>query len=140
MLADAVNRFTLLDPRTGKEATDLNRIAELNPNQHDQNILWSIHNDNRAAITTPLDRFVEDGSYLRISTITLGYTFPKKWLSKAFISNLRLYCTLNNPFTITNYSGYDPEVSKESSILTPGIDDSSYPRSKGFVFGINLSL
>lgn len=71
---------------------------------------------------------------------TLGYTFPKKWLSKAFISNLRLYCTLNNPFTITNYSGYDPEVSKESSILTPGIDDSSYPRSKGFVFGINLSL
>ena len=140
MLADAVNRFTLLDPRTGKEATDLNRIAELNPNQHDLNILWSIHNDNRAAITTPLDRFVEDGSYLRISTITLGYTFPKKWLSKAFISNLRLYCTLNNPFTITNYSGYDPEVSKESSILTPGIDDSSYPRSKGFVFGINLSL
>ena len=116
------------------------RIAELNPNQHDLNILWSIHNDNRAAITTPLDRFVEDGSYLRISTITLGYTFPKKWLSKAFISNLRLYCTLNNPFTITNYSGYDPEVSKESSILTPGIDDSSYPRSKGFVFGINLSL
>ena len=140
MLADAANRFTLLDPRTGKEAMDLNRIAELNPNQHDLNILWSIHNDNRAAITTPLDRFVEDGSYLRISTITLGYTFPKKWLSKAFISNLRLYCTLNNPFTITNYSGYDPEVSKESSILTPGIDDSSYPRSKGFVFGINLSL
>ena len=90
--------------------------------------------------TAQLDRFVEDGSYLRISTITLGYTFPKKWLSKAFISNLRLYCTLNNPFTITNYSGYDPEVSKESSILTPGIDDSSYPRSKGFVFGINLSL
>lgn len=44
------------------------------------------------------------------------------------------------PFTITNYSGYDPEVSKESSILTPGIDDSSYPRSRGFVFGINLSL
>ena len=140
MLADAANRFTLLDPRTGKEAMDLNRIAELNPNQHDPNILWSIHNDNRAAITTPLDRFVEDGSYLRISTITLGYTFPKKWLSKAFISNLRLNCTLNNPFTITNYSGYDPEVSKESSILTPGIDDSSYPRSKGFVFGINLSL
>ena len=57
MLADAANRFTLLDPRTGKEATDLNRIAELNPNQHDLNILWSIHNDNRAAITTPLDRF-----------------------------------------------------------------------------------
>ena len=84
MLADAANRFTLLDPRTGKEAMDLNRIAELNPNQHDPNILWSIHNDNRAAITTPLDRFVEDGSYLRISTITLGYTFPKKWLSKAF--------------------------------------------------------
>ena len=44
----------LLDPRTGKEATDLNRIAELNPNQHDLNILWSIHNDNRAAITTPV--------------------------------------------------------------------------------------
>lgn len=140
MLSDVADRFTLLDPVTGKEATNLARIAELNPNQYDKDILWSIHEDNRAAITTPLDRFVEDGSYLRISTITLGYTFPKNWTRKIFINNLRVYCTLNNMFTFTKYSGYDPEVSKEGSILTPGIDDSSYPRSKGFVFGINLSL
>ncbi len=65
-------------PYWKKEAMDLNRIAELNPNQHDPNILWSIHNDNRAAITTPLDRFVEDGSYLRISTITFRLYFPEK--------------------------------------------------------------
>lgn len=140
MLEDAANRFTLLDPVTGKEATDLSRIAALNPNQYSKDMLWSIHDNNRAAITTPLDRFVEDGSYLRVSTITLGYSLPKKWLSKANITNLRLYCTLNNLFTFTKYSGYDPEVSKESSILTPGIDDSTYPRSKGVVFGINLSL
>ena len=78
MLADAANRFTLLDPRTGKEAMDLNRIAELNPNQHDLNILWSIHNDNRAAITTPLDRFVEDGSYLRDKHYYFRLYFPEK--------------------------------------------------------------
>lgn len=140
MLSDAANRYTLLDPVTGKEATDLSRISELNPNQNDKNILWSIHNDNKAAITTPLDRFVEDGSYLRISTITLGYSLPKKLINRINISSLRLYCTLNNMFTFTNYSGYDPEVSKNGSILTPGIDDSTYPRSKGIVFGINLSL
>lgn len=140
MLSDAANRFTLLDPTTGKEATDLNRIAALNPNQYEKNILWSIHNDNKAAITTPLDRFVEDGSYLRISTITVGYTLPKQWLNKIYISSLRLYCTLNNIYTFTNYSGYDPEVSKSGSILTPGIDDSMYPRSKSVVFGVNLTL
>jgi len=140
MLEDAANRFTLLDPATGKEAIDLTRIAALNPNQYSKDMLWSIHDNNRAAVTTPLDRFVEDGSYLRVSTITLGYTLPKKWLSKANINSLRVYCTLNNLFTFTNYSGYDPEVAKGSSILTPGIDDSTYPRSKGVVFGINLSL
>jgi TonB-linked SusC/RagA family outer membrane protein len=140
LLASVADRYTLVDPETGKEATSLARIAELNPNQYSKDILWSVYSNNKAAITAHIDRFVEDGSYLRINTITLGYTLPKRLLSKVMISNLRLYCTLNNMFTFTKYSGYDPEVSVSSSILTPGIDDSAYPRSKGFVFGINLSL
>jgi len=140
MLSETADRYTLLDPVTGKEATSLSRIAELNPNQNDKSILWSIHNDNKSLITGTFDRFVEDGSYLRISTITLGYSLPKKWINKINISSFRLYCTLNNMFTFTNYSGYDPEVSKSGSIMTPGIDDSMYPRSKSVVFGVNLSL
>ena len=71
-------------------AVDFSHCTEDVYKRQDLNILWSIHNDNRAAITTPLDRFVEDGSYLRISTITLSYTFPKKWLSKASVSYTHL--------------------------------------------------
>ncbi|MCI6617763.1 MAG: TonB-dependent receptor [Prevotella sp.] len=140
LLAAVADRFTLVDPQTGLEAKSLSRLAELNPNQYSKDIIWSNHDENSSIMTIPVDRFVEDGSYLRISTITLGYTLPKAWLSKIRVSNLRLYCTLSNMFTITNYSGYDPEVSKTSSILTPGIDDSTYPRAKSVVFGINLSI
>ena len=55
-------------------------------------------------------RFVEDGSYLRIKNISLGYTFPKKWISKLNIDNLRVYMNIQNAFTFTKYKGYDPEV------------------------------
>lgn len=140
LLSDAASRFTLIDPATGLECKDLNRLAELNPNQHNKNMMWSCHDENVTMLTTASDRFVEDGSYFRISTITLGYTFPKTWMQKVHISNLRVYATLYNMFTFTGYSGYDPEVSKTTSVLTPGVDDSTYPRSKSVVFGINLTF
>ncbi len=82
----------------------------------------------------------KDGSYLRLNTITLGYTLPKKLVQRAKISNARVYCTLNNIHTFTGYTGYDPEVSASSSALTPGIDNSSYPRSKSWVVGVNLTF
>lgn len=83
---------------------------------------------------------VENGSYLKLSNITLGYTFPRKKLAKAGISSLRLYATASNLYTWTKYSGFDPEVSTRGNSLTPGVDFGAYPRSRSFVFGINLSF
>ncbi|KIA99626.1 TonB-dependent receptor [Flavobacterium sp. KMS] len=83
---------------------------------------------------------IEDGSFLRINNISLGYTFPKKWLSSTKISNLRIYFTANNVYVFTKYSGYDPEVSVINSAITRGVDFSAYPRSKTFLTGLNISL
>lgn len=139
-IKDMAKRFTLIDPATGKECTNLSRLAELNPNQHDADMMWSINSDNKLAITCPMDKYLEDGSFLRLNTITLGYTLPRKVTRKAHIDNLRFYCTLNNIHTFTNYTGYDPEVSSTSSILTAGMDNSAYPRAKGCVVGLNLTF
>ena len=134
------SRFTLLDPATGEETFDLARLAELNPNQHDRRAMWSIKSDNKLAITCPMDYYVEDGSFLRLNTITLGYSLPKRLLTRAHINSLRVYVTLNNIHTFTGYSGYDPEVSSTSSILSAGMDSSSYPRAKSYVVGLNLTF
>nr|WP_044137945.1 TonB-dependent receptor [Bacteroides oleiciplenus] len=134
------NRFTLIDPSTGKESKDLARLAELNPGQYGGSAMWNISSNNKTAISDYSSYYIEDGSYLRLNTITLGYTLPKKLVQKAKISNARVYCTLNNIHTFTGYSGYDPEVSATSSALTPGIDNSSYPRSKSWVLGVNLTF
>lgn len=134
------NRFTLIDPSTGKESSDLARLAALNPHQYDGNALWNISGNNKTAISERSSYYLEDGSYLRLNTITLGYTLPKKLVQRAKISNARVYCTLNNIHTFTDYTGYDPEVSASSSALTPGIDNSSYPRSKSWVVGVNLTF
>jgi len=134
------NRFTLIDPNTGKQTTDLARLAELNPGQYDRKAMWSLNSPNNIAITDALDYYLEDGSFLRINNITVGYTLPKSWLNKAFINNARVYCTLNNIHTFTGYSGYDPEVSATSSILTRGVDNSAYPRIKSIVLGANLTF
>lgn len=83
---------------------------------------------------------VEDASYLRLSNITVGYTFPTRMMRKVGIRKLRLYATANNLLTVTSYSGFDPEVSNMSSPLTPGVDYGSYPRSRSFIFGVNLSF
>ncbi|MFD1629699.1 SusC/RagA family TonB-linked outer membrane protein [Pseudopedobacter beijingensis] len=85
-------------------------------------------------------RIVEDGSYLRLKTISLGYKFPVKYLKGMNIKNLRVYASAQNLLTFTKYSGYDPEVAVYYSALTPGFDYSSYPRPKTIVFGVNLSL
>ncbi len=84
---------------------------------------------------------VEDGSFLRVNNITLGYNVPASLLKKAKISSFRVYATVNNLAVFTKYSGYDPEVNtRRSTPLTPGVDYSAYPRSKAFIVGVNLSL
>ena len=87
----------------------------------------------------PLDYFVEDGSFLRCTDITIGYTFPQKWTKKVCMSRLRLYGSVSNLFTITNYSGFDPEVDIMSG-LTPSFDYNKYPRSRGYVVGVNVTF
>jgi len=84
--------------------------------------------------TRPSDRYIEDGSYLRIKNVTLGYTLPTNLVKKAQISNARLYISAQNLFTITKYSGFDPEVG------TSGIDNSVYPVTRTISFGINLGI
>ncbi len=84
---------------------------------------------------------IEDGSFVRINNITLGYTFPKNLTSRIKVSNLRIYGTVNNLAVFTNYSGYDPEVNtRRNTPLTPGVDYSAYPRSRTFIAGVNLSF
>lgn len=134
------DRFTLIDPSTGLETNNLDRLAELNPNQQDGSQIWSLNASNNIAISDPLDYYLEDASFLRINNITLGYTLPGEVSKKAFIQRLRFYVTLNNIHTFTNYSGFDPEVSATDAILTRGVDNSAYPRIKSFVTGINLTF
>ncbi len=138
------NRFTLIDPNTGKETTDLTRLAALNPQQHSGSVMWNIASNNKTAISDHSSYYIEDGSFLRLNTITLGYSLPGQILQQAKISNARIYCTLNNIHTFTNYKGYDPEVSVSSDesnrALKQGIDNSSYPRSKSWVIGLNLTF
>jgi TonB-linked SusC/RagA family outer membrane protein len=83
---------------------------------------------------------IEDGSYLRITNVTLGYTLPTSLVKRSgFISKLRVYATVNNLHTFTKYTGYDPEANtRRSNPLTPGIDYAAYPRSRFVLAGINM--
>ena len=87
------------------------------------------------------DYYVEDGSFLRLNTLTLGYTLPKALLQKVHLSNVRFYATAYNVFCLTGYSGFDPEVSTmRRTNLTPGVDYSAYPKSRQYVIGVNINF
>lgn len=117
----------------GTLSTDLDELAAMNANT----TMWS-PNTQRMVFS---DWAVEDASFLRLNTLTLGYTFPKALVSKASIQSLRLYVTAYNVFCITDYSGYDPEVSTiRRTNLSPGVDYSAYPKSRQFVVGVNLNF
>ena len=78
-------------------------------------------------------RFIEDGSYLRLKDLTLGYTLPQKYTRKAYIDRIRVYFTASNLLTLTKYTGYDPEVGG-------GVDYGNYPQSRTFMFGLNCDF
>ena len=130
-------RFSIIDPETGLNIfngrhADPERLKEINKN---------------ATIWTPLigstivtDWAVEDGSFLRLGTLSLGYTLPKSLTRKVGISNVRFYGTAYNLFCITGYSGQDPEVSTSTSNLCPGIDCSAYPKSRTYIIGMNVTF
>ncbi len=138
------NRFTYIDVdgsftgTPGEVVTDLDQLAALNDGKE----IWS-HYSHGIAQAVIHSWAVEDGSFLRLNNLTVGYTLPNAISSKVGVSNLRVYATGNNLKLWTNYSGYDPEVSTSRggySPLTPGVDYSSFPRSRSYTFGLNVNF
>jgi len=127
------SRWTNLNPETGQLITDPDALAAANTNT----TMWSPN--MRSYVFS--DWAVEDGSFLRLNTLSLGYTIPSSLMSKYNITKLRFYATASNVFILTDYSGLDPEVStRRSTPLTPGVDYSPFPRNRQVVFGLNLNF
>ncbi len=117
----------------GTICDDAATLEEMNKNT----TMWSPYT-GKMVLT---DWAIEKGSYLRLSTITLGYTINKELTRKWHIENCRFYVTGQNLFCLSGYSGYDPEVSTiRKTNLTPGVDYSAYPKSRQFVVGMNLNF
>lgn len=125
----------------GAYKKDLNQYASYadrwTPENPESNMPAATKSSSNNVISS---RIIEDGSFLRLKTVTLGYTLPKAAITKAGLSNARVYLAAQNLWTWTNYSGYDPEVSVRNSALTPGLDFSSYPRAFTFSLGVNLGF
>ncbi|MCB9274189.1 MAG: TonB-dependent receptor [Lewinellaceae bacterium] len=139
------NRFTYLDVDgsitgvPGGIVTDLAELAALNAGKE----MWS-HNSFGVAQATIHSWAVEDGSFLRLNNLNIGYSLPASVISKIGLSQFRIYATGNNLHLWTKYSGYDPEVSTTRSSaysgLTPGVDYSSFPRSRSYTVGVNVTF
>jgi hypothetical protein len=85
------------------------------------------------------DRWIEDATYLRISNISLGYNFPSNWIRKIRLQSAKLYVNIQNVYTFTNYSGYDPEIGAyNQSALLQNIDRGRYPTPRTYTIGMNL--
>ena len=133
MLDFMKNRFTNVND-AGAVVTDPTELKAINANAQ----IWSPVRVQRYWLHSWA---VEDGSFLRINNLTLGYSLPNAILKKAKIAKLRIYGTVNNVATFTKYTGYDPEVNtRRSDPLTQGVDFAGYPRAKTWVFGINLTF
>ncbi|WP_230680390.1 SusC/RagA family TonB-linked outer membrane protein [Pontibacter rufus] len=132
------NRFKYIDAN-GELVTDLEALRELNQNA----TIWSPFSMGTASPVIH-SWAIEDGSFLRLSNVTLGYSLPENLISKIGLNQLRVYGTVYNAWLWTNYSGYDPEVSATRSssyaALTPGVDYSAYPKSRTFTLGVNVTF
>ena len=128
---DSRHRFRVFDDAGNDLRNDKEALRALNVN---------------ASIWSPVYQYpilhswaIEDGSFLRLSNLTLGYTLPQRITKKVWLSKCRIYVTATNLFCWTAYTGFDPEVdTRRSSPLTPGVDYSAYPRTRSFAFGVNL--
>ncbi|MCF0189729.1 MAG: TonB-dependent receptor [Marinilabiliaceae bacterium] len=117
----------------GTMSTDLSELAQMNANT----TMWSPYTSKY--ITT--DWAIEDASFLRLATATVGYTIPTDITKKWHIQKARIYCSGYNLFVLTDYTGYDPEVSTcRKTNMTPNVDFSAYPKSRQFVVGLNLNF
>jgi len=132
----------MMGPWGINHSTDiLNSWTPTNTNTNIPRIEESSFNNNKQFLT---DRWIQDGSYFRLKTMSLGYTVPKKWLNRASIQNLRIYATVQNLLTLTNYKGFDPEISQSvgwgSSSLDLGVDNGNYPQPRTILVGFNITL
>ena len=139
-------RYSWIDPSTGENMLKssyiksngldytINRLNEINAGA-------SMYNPGSITEMPLLDWAVEDGSFLRVNNISIGYTLPKVFINKMFMQNVRIYVTGYNLYCFTKYSGADPEVdTRRSTPMTPGVDYSAYPKSRSFVGGINVTF
>ncbi len=132
------NRFMYIDAN-GEEVTDLAELGELNKNA----TIWTPFSSGNAK---PLlsSYAIEDGSFLRLNNVTLGYSLPGSLISKIRMTQFRFYFTVYNAWLWTKYTGYDPDVTttrkSEYPLLTPGVDYSAYPRSRSFTLGVNITF
>ncbi len=132
-MMDVDKRWTNIDWTTGELITDAAQLKSVNAGK----TMWSPAVGN--AVFS--DWAVEDASFLRLQSATVGYTLPGDLTKKAYIKKVRVYVTGTNLFCLTKYSGYDPEVdTRRATPLTPGVDYSAYPKSIGFVAGLNLTF
>jgi TonB-dependent starch-binding outer membrane protein SusC len=147
MLAIMADRWKVVTP-TGQTAqwvnTTTNTVFGIPPDQlsalNANATIWQPARGTGAAGFFPSSWAIEDGSFLRINNLTIGYSLPVKSLAGIKMTKLRFYLTGNNLAILTNYSGYDPEVSVKDSPLTPGLDYSAYPKSRSFIFGVNATF
>ncbi len=123
--------------------TNLNQFASYEDRWTPTNTSSTLYRVNGGGPTTPTganSRVIEDGSYLRLKTVSLGYSLPQSVLRRVKIKSCRVYVSCQNLITWTKYTGIDPEVSVFNSVLTPGFDYSAYPRPRVVTFGLNLNL
>jgi hypothetical protein len=133
LLAAMRGYFTYVND-LGEYVTDPDALRELNKDAK----MWAPERDLPRRFYSWA---VEDGSFLRINNITLGYTLPKIVSQKIWIERLRIFATGYNLFILTKYSGFDPEVNAvRSTPYTPGVDQSSYPKSHSFIAGLNITF
>lgn len=131
-------RFVTIDENGRSLMDNPEKLAVLNRNAYNPSY-------NGRGSADFYDRFVEDGSFLRLNNVTLGYTFPVKWMNKIAVSNFRIYASAYNICTITGYSGFDPEVNvkpdaNSNGNLTPGLDWGAHPRAFSVVMGASLTF
>jgi TonB-linked SusC/RagA family outer membrane protein len=128
-------QYAYTDP--GGLTTDPDNVTLANPGTDMPRFATNdVNRNNRMS-----DRFIEDGSYLRVQNLTLAYTFPGKWTQKIRMSRLRLYINAQNLYTLTNYSGYDPEIGAfEQNARKQNIDMGRYPSPRMITFGLDVDF
>ena len=149
------------------DVLDCTTLAPIDPNKDysagvdrgDGQLVWNWYDDitnvridkegklPRASIMDPndndriSDRYIEDGSYIRLKNITLGYTFPRRLVGKLGLETLRLQVNIQNLLTITGYDGYDPEIgASTASNHVMGLDNGRYPSPTTYSFGVNVTF